>query len=135
MANLTPPLNMDFGLEKDDFSVRAINPWLFQFFILAQRCFQEKIRRWDIILMNIFVSSLVGVFVGMGSWYQMGNAQDGVKMRTAVCFFSVIHQGVVSSLQGTFSFPMERALMLRERAAGSYYVSAYFFSKVRQPLP
>ena len=32
--------------------------------------------------------------------------------------------------QGTYSFPLERALMLRERAAGSYYCSAYFLAKV-----
>ena len=31
--------------------------------------------------------------------------------------------------QGTHAFPMERALMLRERAAGSYSVSAYFLAK------
>ncbi len=37
--------------------------------------------------------------------------------------------GVVASLQGTHSFPLERALMLRERSAGSYHVSAYFLSK------
>ena len=44
-------------------------------------------------------------------------------------FFTVIHQGVVSSLQGTYAFPLERAIMLRERAAGAYYVSAYFLAK------
>lgn len=27
------------------------------------------------------------------------------------------------------SFPSERALVLRERAAGTYYVSAYFMAK------
>lgn len=126
---LTPPLNMDFGLEKDDFTLRAINPWLFQFFVLSVRCLHEKVRRWDIFLTNIFITCLVATFVGMGSWYQIGTAQDTVRMRSAICFFSVIHQGVVASLQGTYSFPLERALMLRERAAGTYYVSAYFFSK------
>lgn len=34
-------------------------------------------------------------------------------------------------LQTVNSFPSERALVLRERAAGTYYVSAYFMAKVR----
>lgn len=32
-------------------------------------------------------------------------------------------------MQGSHSFPLERALMLRERAAGTYYVSSYFLAK------
>ena len=59
----------------------------------------------------------------------MGNYADSIPKRNAIMFFTVIHQGVVSSLQGTYAFPMERAIMLRERAAGAYYVSAYFLSK------
>ena len=129
VKRLTPFINLDFGLEKDDFTKRAINPWLFQFWILASRTFKEKFRRWDIFLLNVFSSCLVGVFVGCGSWYQIGNMQDSVSKRNPILFFAVIHQGVVSTLQGTYSFPTERAIMLRERASGSYYVSAYFLAK------
>ena len=129
LKRLTPYVNMDFGLEKDDFSARAINPWLFQFWTLAKRTFQEKYRRWDIFAWNIFASCLVGVFVGCGSWYQIGNMQDSLAKRNPILFFNVIHQGVVSTLQGTYSFPMERAIMLRERASGAYYVSAYYLAK------
>lgn len=37
----------------------------------------------------------------------------------------MINQGIFASLQTINSFPSERALALRERAAGTYHVSAY----------
>jgi hypothetical protein len=36
---------------------------------------------------------------------------------------------VVASIQSTHSIPMERALTLRERSAGSYFISAYFVAR------
>ena len=79
--------------------------------------------------MNILVTCVIAVFIGMGAWNDIGDSQSAAGKINAILFFCVIHQGVVSSLQGTYAFPLERALMLRERSAGAYYVSAYFFSK------
>ena len=56
---------------------------------------------------------------------QIGNEQVSVNKRQAVLFFCVINQGIFASLQTINSFPSERALALRERAAGTYHVSAY----------
>jgi ATP-binding cassette, subfamily G (WHITE), member 2 len=123
------PLNMDFGIEMDDFTMRAVQPWLWQFAVLIHRNMMEKLRRWDIIAMNIFITIIVAVFISNGAWFMIGNYQDSIAKRNAIMFFTVIHQGVVSSLQGTYAFPLERAIMLRERAAGAYYVSAYFLAK------
>lgn len=123
------------GLDKSDFTPRAFQWWWFQFAILVQRNFIERIRRWDIILMNVFVTCIVGTFIGMGAWHHLGSDKNRmfdastIPKFNPVLFFCVIHQGVISSLQGTYAFPIERALMLRERQAGSYYVSAYFLSK------
>ncbi len=41
----------------------------------------------------------------------------------------LILQGIFGALMVINSFPAERTLSLRERAAGSYYVSAYFLAK------
>ncbi len=38
-------------------------------------------------------------------------------------------QGIFGSLLTINSFPSERVLVLRERAAGTYFVSAYFLAK------
>jgi ATP-binding cassette, subfamily G (WHITE), member 2 len=129
IQKLAVPLNMDFGIEMDDFTMRAVQPWLWQFAVLIHRNMMEKLRRWDIIAMNIFITIIVAVFISNGAWFMIGNYQDSIPKRNALMFFTVIHQGVVSSLQGTYAFPLERAIMLRERAAGAYYVSAYFLAK------
>jgi ATP-binding cassette subfamily G (WHITE) protein 2 len=123
------PINMEFGIERDDFTVRAVHNWFFQFATLFQRTWQERIRRWDTILVNILVTCIVATFISMGAWNNLGNNGNGQSKVNAILFFCVIHQGVVSTLQGTYAFPIERALMLRERSAGAYYVSAYFFAK------
>jgi ATP-binding cassette subfamily G (WHITE) protein 2 len=47
-----------------------------------------------------------------------------------VLFFCVINQGIFAALVVINSFPSERLLVLRERAAGTYYASAYFLAKV-----
>jgi len=124
-----PPINLDFGVEKDDFTLRAVIPWFYQFSILFIRCSQEWFRRWDVIVINACVATLIGAFVGYGPWNNIGTSQTGVAKYTPILFFCVIHQGVIASLQGCFSFPLERALMIRERSAGTYYVSAYFLAK------
>jgi len=124
-----PPINLDFGIEKDDFTLRAVIPWINQFTILLIRCFIEWYRRWDVVVINASVATLLGCFVGYGPWNNIGFSQTGVAKYTPILFFCVIHQGVIASLQGCFSFPLERALMIRERSAGTYYVSAYFLAK------
>lgn len=80
------------------------------------------------------MTCLVATFIGMGAWNNFGNSHAAAGKINDIMFFCVIHQGVVSSLQGTYAFPLERALMLRERSAGSYYVSAYFLSKANMDM-
>lgn len=129
IKNIAVPVDLESGLDKAEFNKKLTQNWLFQFLVLSHRCFRERFRRWDTILMNIIVTCVVGTFIGEGAWNNIGNSQAAVSKVNPILFFCVIHQGVLSSLQGTYAFPAERALMLRERQAGTYYVSAYFFSK------
>jgi len=59
----------------------------------------------------------------------MGNSQSSVTKRVPSLFFACVTQGIVASLQTISRFPAERAIILRERAAGSYHVSAYFAAR------
>jgi ATP-binding cassette subfamily G (WHITE) protein 2 len=141
VLRMNPPVDLDFGAEKQDFLPKDWPLWLFQFYVLLRRNLKEWKLRWYIIALNVLVTSAVSLFICMGAWYQIGIYQDSVPKRNAILFFCVIHQGVVASLQGTYSFPLDRAVFLRERAAGTYYVSSYYVAKfftdmlVQVPIP
>ena len=122
-------ISADYGGTGGHLNLKEIQPWLRQFIILLRRNLHAHIVRWDIILVNVVVTLIIATFVGKSVWEDIGEHKAGSAKRQAALFFCVIHQGIVASLQGSHSFPLERALMLRERAAGTYYVSAYFLSK------
>lgn len=122
-------ISPDYGGTGRHLNLKDFQPWYRQFLILLRRNLHAHIVRWDIILTNVAVTLIIATFVGKSVWENLGVHKAGSAKRQAALFFCVIHQGIVASLQGTHSFPLERALMLRERAAGTYYVSAYFLSK------
>jgi len=117
------------GADKPDFGARDIQSWPEQVFILLQRNAQQSLRRSDILIMNMLVSIILALFISLSVWRSIGYDQASIALRRPALFFCAVCQGIVASLQSTHSFPLERALMLRERAAGTYNVSAYFFAK------
>ena len=117
------------GSDQDEFKAYGFPAWYRQFFILFRRSLFLHLRRYDIILINIFVTMLVSTFVSMSTWRELGTTNSSTSRRLPALFYCTIHQGIISSLQGTHSFPLDRALMLRERSSGAYSVSAYFTAK------
>eukprot|EP01034_Spumella_vulgaris_P031371 gene31371-38750_t len=122
-------VDLDAGSDKPPFPPRESPPWSSQLWILLRRSLLAHLRRWDIIAMNLTVTVIVAIFTCMSVWEDIGTHKTSGAKRQAALFFCVIHQGIVASLQGSHSFPLERALMLRERAAGTYNISAYFLAK------
>eukprot|EP01038_Epipyxis_sp_PR26KG_P005768 gene5768-7964_t len=122
-------IDVDEDQEIRPIEYKAAQPWHMQFLVLLQRALHSHLRRWDILLINIAVTLILGTFICESVWANIGTHKASSAKRQASLFFCVIHQGVLASLQSIFTFPMERALMLRERAAGSYNVSSYFLSK------
>jgi ATP-binding cassette, subfamily G (WHITE), member 2 len=49
----------------------------------------------------------------------MGSGQWSLQRRQPMLFFTVINQGIFAALVNIYAFPCERALVLRERAAGA----------------
>ncbi len=125
------PVDLSLGMDKSFYATQriAIKSWLTQFSILFKRSFQQYYRRSDIILMNFTVTVILAFFVGSGIWHFIGTDQKSIRKRVPSLFFACVLQGIVASLQCITSFPSERAIVLRERAAGSYFVSAYFTAK------
>lgn len=125
------PVDLMKGMDKTQYKENAptLQSWWMQFKILFIRCGTQYLRRVDIILMNLALTIILSIFVSCGVWYQIGTTQTSIAKRTPSLFFAAVSQGIVASLQTISSFPTERAIILRERAAGSYHVSAYFVAK------
>lgn len=119
------------GDDKEDFRDQPYQgiSWIEQCSIILQRAVHGHLRRWDVLALNVVVTLVIAGFVCSSVWHDIGTGKASASRRQPALFYCVIHQGIVASMQGTNSFPTERALMLRERASGSYTVSAYFVGK------
>ena len=126
------PVDLSMGLEKGLTASAGRRSWLSQLLILCERNLKQYTRRTDTIFMNFCATVLVAVFIGCGIWHVMGDTQADVAKIPPSLFFTCVTQGIFASLQCVNSFPSERAVMLRERQAGSYWVSSYFMAKVRR---
>ncbi|KAI9091503.1 P-loop containing nucleoside triphosphate hydrolase protein [Phlyctochytrium arcticum] len=103
-------------------------PWRYQFCILFERSMKEFVRSKSVIITQLLQNIILAALIG-GVFWQIGDTQASVVRRQPVLFFCVVNQGMFGSLSMINSFPKERLLVLRERAAGTYNVSAYFLSK------
>jgi ABC-type multidrug transport system ATPase subunit len=123
------PYEADYGGTSSMFNSKEVQPWLKQFSTLFRRAFSAHLRNWETLLMNLFVTIIMSCFISLNVWQDIGSTKSSVSKRQPLLFFCVVHQGILAALQGAYAFPLERAIVLRERAAGTYYVSAYFVSK------
>ena len=129
-AKLKPPVDLTMGSGLSFYSKQfTFQTWFKQYVVLLKRCTQQYFRRYDIIIMNLVTVIIMSIFISFGTWYQIGNTQESIAKRVPSLFFCCVCQGMVAALQCISSFPLERSIVLRERAAGAYYVSAYFLAK------
>ena len=110
-------------------TTRERMPWHRQYRVLLNRGIREQIRKKNVVITQLIQSMMCALLIG-GVFFQIGNGQKSTVRRQPVLFFCVINQGVFGALTVINSFPGERVLTLRERAAGMYYCSSYFMAKV-----
>lgn len=125
-----PPIDLSMGADKDYFDKQSRATWFHQFFVIGRRSALQYFRRKDIIFLNFISTTAIACFIGGGIWYQQGVSEKSAQ-NTLVpsLFFTCVTQGIFGSMQVVNTFPSERAIMLRERSAGAYYVSSYYAAK------
>ncbi|PRP87833.1 hypothetical protein PROFUN_04307 [Planoprotostelium fungivorum] len=123
----TIQVDLEKGMVEGDYKHER-SSWFNQFFILARRTTKSLLRQRLVIITQFIQSILMAILIG-AVFYQIGNGQSSTIRRQPVLFFCVINQGIFAALMIINSFPSERSITLRERAAGTYYVSAYFLAK------
>lgn len=125
-----PTFDVDLraGIERPRFLPREMTPWYKQFEILFRRSMKEQWRKRNLLWVLYGQSVVIAILIGT-VFLQIGTFQDSIRRRNALLFFCCINQGTFAALMTVNSFSTERILVLRERAAGTYFVSAYFLAK------
>ncbi|KAJ3671673.1 hypothetical protein LUZ60_007752 [Juncus effusus] len=105
--------------------------WFAQFTILLQRSLKER-RHETFNSLRVFQVISAAILSGL-MWYhsRLYNVPD----RLGLLFFISIFWGVFASFNAVFTFPTERAMLLKERQSGMYSLSSYFFSRMAGDLP
>jgi ABC-type multidrug transport system ATPase subunit len=123
-----PHIDLGFGSSKPFIMQRHSISWLRQTSVLMQRNLKESIRKKWTLYTSIAQTIIMAILIST-VFLQIGTSQSSIVRRQPVLFFVCINQGMFGALGVINSFPAERALMLRERASGTYYASAYFAAK------
>ncbi|CAF1270390.1 unnamed protein product [Rotaria sordida] len=134
IIKVQPPLSIDLSMGENkrlaQMSSLLHNPtWLKQVQILLRRTFQEQFRQSQIIITSLVQTIIMAILIGT-VYLRIGNTQKSIVRREPALFFCAVNQGIFGALMVINSFPVERALTLRERASGTYYASAYFMAKI-----
>lgn len=105
--------------------------WWTQFTVLLQRGLKER-RHESFNKLRIFQVLSVATLAGLLWWRTPGShLQD----RTALIFFFSVFWGFFPLYNAVFTFPLERPMLLKERASGMYRLSSYFASRAAADLP
>lgn len=124
----------DNSAEKNNFIDSKFNTsWKTQFYILLHRSLKNSSAAiWRPI--NFFKSIALGVLTGL-LWFQVPHDETHLFDRQAFVFFCVTYWVFDGTFTAIFTFPTERSMIFKERASGSYYLSAYFLSKTLSEMP
>lgn len=110
----------------------ALVPWTRQFFTLLRRSAVLNLRERTFNRSRLAQAVVISSFTGV-TFYKVGASRTG-SVDDIIIVGNVLATVIVSQLMTAttgiaLSFPAERAMMLRERASGSYGVSAYILAK------
>jgi ABC-type multidrug transport system permease subunit len=83
---------------------------------------------------NIIKSCALGLVSGL-LWFQMAYTESTVFDRSSFFFFTMTFWVFDAMFQSFMAFPQERVVILKERASGSYRLSAYFMAKTTSEMP
>ena len=126
-----PDVNED---EADDLPVVKHPGKITQFRECLQRSARNFYRDKQFICSQLIQNIFIGIFIGL-VFLNLPLDQYGIDRRFSVSYFIAINQGAFAVYAVLTSFPTERDIILRERAAGSYGVLPYFLGKSLAEIP
>lgn len=109
----------------------GFSTWFNHFIILMQRSLKER-KHEAFNTLRVFQVITAAILSGLMWWHSdFLNIQD----RLGLLFFITIFWGVLPSFNSVFSFPQERAILMKEQASGMYTLSSYFMARIVGDMP
>lgn len=108
--------------------------WWEQYCILFRRGIKE--RRHDYFSwLRITQVLSTAIILGLLWWQSDSNTPKGLQDQAGLLFFIAVFWGFFPVFTAIFTFPQERAMLSKERAADMYRLSAYFLARTTSDLP
>ncbi|KAG6636018.1 hypothetical protein CIPAW_11G082100 [Carya illinoinensis] len=108
--------------------------WWEQYSILFWRGIKER-RHEYFSWLRIFQVLSTAFILGLLWWQSDSNSPKGVQEQVGLLFFIGVFWGFFPVFTAIFTFPQERAMLSKERAADMYRLSAYFVARTTSDLP
>lgn len=135
---------MDACVEQDNDSANVKDPlgdnvskyntgWMLQYRTLVHRSLKNS-RSAIFTPINLIKSCALGLVSGL-LWFDMSYTESRVFDRSSYFFFTMTFWVFDAMFQSFMAFPQERVVILKERASGSYRLSAYFMGKTTSEMP
>ncbi|KNC80168.1 hypothetical protein SARC_07461 [Sphaeroforma arctica JP610] len=119
------------------------NSWGAEFFILCGRTIKLMLRERQSNMARIFQTLFFSILLGL-IWLNQGRdyfddpynpSESEARNLMGIFFFLVINVSFGAVFSVLFVYPLERSIVLRERASGSYRVTSYFLAKTIVEVP
>ncbi|KAK9699272.1 hypothetical protein RND81_08G164200 [Saponaria officinalis] len=128
------PIDEEFKMKISSVKREWGASWWQQYSILFRRGIKE--RRHDYFSwLRITQVLATAVILGLLWWQSDNTTPKGLQDQAGLLFFIAVFWGFFPVFTAIFAFPQERAMLLKERAADMYRLSAYFLARTTSDLP
>ncbi|XP_021858980.1 ABC transporter G family member 22-like isoform X2 [Spinacia oleracea] len=128
------PINEEMKLKLTSAKREWGASWWQQYSILFKRGIKER-RHEYFSWLRITQVLATAVVLGCLWWQSDSKTEKGLEDQAGLLFFISVFWGFFPVFTAIFAFPQERAMLLKERAADMYRLSAYFLARTTSDLP
>lgn len=102
--------------------------------VLTDRAFKNTYRNPAVVYATLGQTIVLTLLIGL-VFFRLGYDVQDVQSRSGVLFFTVINQTFGAMMPVLQVFVFQRRIIRRERAAGTYHVTAAFFANLLAQIP
>jgi ATP-binding cassette, subfamily G (WHITE), member 2 len=127
------PNNNEYEEDDTDFGEKYPSSWFEQFSVLFSRNLKMKSDRLFTYLALFQYLAMIAACLVV--WFDRDHEYDSVADRAGLLFFSFVYFNVSPLMVTIMQFGMDRQVHERERATGTYRLSAFYLARVASDAP